>query len=81
MSDKGPFNTLPLQLAAVVLGASLASLRLRHMYHFSLSTTVIVWIGTFIVGSLIVIAATFGAAELSRREKNFYQRTGQKKTE
>ena len=81
MSDKSPFKTLPLQIAAVALGASLASLHVRHMYNYSLSTTLIVWIGTFIVGSLIVIAATFGAAELSRREKEFYQRTGQKRTE
>ena len=83
MSDKGPFNinTLPVQLALVVLGASLGSLKARHMYHFSLSMTLLVWICTVIFGGLLIVAIRFVIAELDRREKEFYQRTGQNKTE
>lgn len=83
MNAKGPFNinTLPVQLTLVVLGASLGSLKVQHIYHFSLSKILILWICTVIFGGLLIVAIRFGITELDRREKEFYQRTGQKKTE
>ena len=73
MNAKGPFNinTLPVQLTLVVLGASLGSLRAQHVYHFSRSMTLFIWIGTVIFGGLIIVATRFVIAELDRREKEF----------
>lgn len=73
MSDKGPFNinTLPVQLTLVVLGASLGLLKVQHIYHFSLSKILLVWICTVMFGGLFVVSTRFVIAKLDRREKEF----------
>ena len=82
MNGKGPFRRwLPFNLALTVVVSGLVTLWIHFAYDFSMVKTLVAWAGTVIFCGLIIIGTTFLGDELDRREKEFYQRTGHKKTE
>ena len=78
MNTTGLFRKLPFHLTLVVLVTSFVSVELRYAYDFSVAKALLVWISTVIFCGLVVIGVTFLIANLDKREKEFYRRTGQK---